>query len=72
MAEKTMHPVTSSNIGAVGYDPATRELSVSFKNGKTYHYPDVPVEHFDGLRDPKRSAGSYFHQHIRSAFKARV
>jgi hypothetical protein len=36
-------PVTSSNVGAVGYDPASQTLDVQFKaGGKVYRYAGVP------------------------------
>lgn len=34
--------VESSNVAAVAYDDKTRELDVTFKNGSTYKYEDVP------------------------------
>ena len=36
-----MTPVKSSNISAIGYDPATKELHVKFKSGETYAYGNV-------------------------------
>lgn len=35
-------PVVSSNLAAVGYDPAERTLYVAFKSGALYAYDDVP------------------------------
>lgn len=35
-------PVKSSNVAGVAYDDNSRELQVSFKNGSTYQYDDVP------------------------------
>jgi hypothetical protein len=36
-------PVISSNVGAVGYDPASQTLDVQFKaGGKVYRYAGVP------------------------------
>lgn len=37
----TMHPVVSTNVLAVGYDPPTRTLRVRFRSGGTYDYYDV-------------------------------
>lgn len=42
-------PVTSSNLVAVGYDPATSTLAVEFKGGAVYHYGNVPAQAFDDL-----------------------
>jgi hypothetical protein len=61
-------PVKSSNIEAAGFDPATRTLTVKFRNGGTYHYADCHQHHFDGLCSAE-SAGKYLHKHIRPAFK---
>lgn len=37
-------PVQSSNVVAIGYDPASRTARVRFRNGATYRYADVPPE----------------------------
>jgi hypothetical protein len=59
--------VASSNIHSIGYDPATSELEVRFKNGGTYRYAGVDAEtHAAFLRAP--SVGAHFHQHIKSTF----
>lgn len=36
-------PVSSSQIASVGYDPATRVLEITFKDGGTYAYDNVPA-----------------------------
>lgn len=36
-----MTPVSSTNLHAVGYDPATSQLLVQFKNGTVYQYNNV-------------------------------
>ncbi len=63
-----LSPLKSSNIEAAGYDPATRTLTVKFKNGGTYHYEGCSQDHYDGLCSAE-SAGKYLHKTIRSAFK---
>lgn len=65
-----MNPVKSSNIRAVGYDPATRDLHVHFNNGGRYVYADVPPEKHEALLSAD-SIGRHLHQHIRSAHVAR-
>lgn len=35
--------VESSNVAGVAYDDKSRELQVSFNNGSTYQYDDVPT-----------------------------
>jgi hypothetical protein len=63
-----MKPVKSSNIKAIGYDPAKGRLQVEFLHGGVYQYEGVPQEAYDGLLKAK-SIGSHFFKHIRSAFK---
>lgn len=67
-----MVPIKSSNISAVGYDPESRTLGVQFKTGAEHHYADVPPERYAAMTasDPKHSVGSYFHTHIKSAYKS--
>lgn len=62
----TMKSVKSSNIAAVGYDPETRELYISFKNS-SYIMSDVTAEHAQGLIEAE-SPGRYFAQHIRGQY----
>jgi hypothetical protein len=45
-----MKPVKSSSVKAVGYDPITKTLAVTFINGKKrYDYQDVDQETVDAL-----------------------
>lgn len=60
-----MQPVESSNIEAVGHDPATNTLSVRFRGGNTYHYPNFTAAQFETFLKAE-SAGKHFHTHIRS------
>ena len=65
-----MVSVDSSNIDAIGYEQATRELYVRFLSGGTYIYSEVPVECFEELlRAP--SKGSYLNRAIKSAYTYR-
>jgi hypothetical protein len=62
-------PVTSSQIAAVGYDPAARRLVVRFRGaggrpGAVYSYDGVPAEVAAGLIAAARP-GIYFNRHIR-------
>jgi KTSC domain len=64
-----LSPVTSSQIAAVGYDAATRELVIRFRSSgrkqeRVYSYDGVPFELAKGLIAAE-SPGSYFHRHIR-------
>lgn len=40
------HPVTSSRIAELGYDPATAVLEIVFKEGSIYRYRGVPERVF--------------------------
>jgi hypothetical protein len=57
----------SSNIKLASYNPESETLSISFKNGSTYDYLNVPFDVFKGLIKAD-SAGKYFYQHIRDEF----
>ncbi len=48
----TMHPVISTNVIAVGYDPRTRTLRVQFRSGGTYDYCGVDPGLFDQMLLP--------------------
>lgn len=58
-----MHFVSSSNVEAVGYDDASRELHVRFLNGRTYAYYNVDEYVFLELKDAQ-SPGTYLNQNI--------
>jgi hypothetical protein len=58
-------PVASSNVEAVGYDAAARELHVRFKSGPTvYVYEGVAPEQHQALIAAD-SIGSHLHRHIK-------
>lgn len=42
-------PVKSSNIKAIGYDPAASELHVEFKSGDVYAYSGVDQKSYQEL-----------------------
>lgn len=64
----TMHPVTSSNVEAIGYDAETKTMAVQFKGGKPpYHYANVPAEVYAAFVCAE-SIGSHFAKHIRGNF----
>jgi hypothetical protein len=61
----TLEPVQSSNIKAIGYEPATSTLAVQFHSGTTHEYAGVtPAEHAAFMAAP--SKGKHFHKHIRA------
>ena len=61
-----LHPVISSQVKAIGYDPHTRELAVTFTRGKgdIYHYFEVAPETHKAFVEAE-SIGVYFGQHIK-------
>ena len=59
-----LHPVKSSNIKAVGYDPATKTLRVQFHSSGSYDFHQV-AEHHHGKLMQADSPGKYFQAHIR-------
>lgn len=67
MASPEMHPVSSSNIRAVGYDPAEQTAYVTFLNGSTYIYKGVPEHEFENLRTAS-SVGSYLNRNYKNIY----
>ncbi|WP_204103253.1 MULTISPECIES: KTSC domain-containing protein [Spirulina sp. CCY15215] len=59
-------PVSSSNIGSVGYDLSTQILEVEFLHGGIYQYSRVPSSIYANLM-AANSHGSYFDQHVKKA-----
>ena len=67
--------IKSSNLGALGYDPATHKLRVQFKAvgdkvGKVFEYADVTPEKYAEMRAAP-SVGSYFSAKVRSHHPAK-
>ena len=64
-----MHYVDSSNIEAVGYDPASQELHVRFlRSGETYVYYNVEDWAFRELLQAD-SKGQYLNQNIKDRYE---
>lgn len=66
MTIQTAH-LKSSAILSATYDDEAEELSITFSNGSTYDYHDVPREVFDGLATAG-SAGQYWHANIKDIY----
>jgi hypothetical protein len=64
-----MTPVKSESLAAVAHDPATKTLTVQFKNGSKYAYQGVSSAHHAALMRAD-SIGTHFQKNIRSVFKA--
>ena len=62
-----MISVSSSNVGAIGYDEESETLYVSFLNNSMYIYKGVPIIEFEGLKNAP-SIGSYLHRNIKNLF----
>lgn len=62
----TMDSIESSQIAAIGYDPATQTLAIQFKSGTraVYHYANVTPEDWEAFRAAE-SHGSHFYKHIK-------
>lgn len=56
--------VKSKNIYDITHDPIKNELHVTFHNGQTYIYHDVPAKSFVDLMN-SRSIGQHFATHIK-------
>jgi hypothetical protein len=61
--------VTSSNVKAIGYEPATQTLTVQFahSNGAAYSYYGVPPEKWDAIQKciaEGRSVGAWISANI--------
>ena len=69
MTVVTMHPVKSSQILSVGYDPKTEILYIEFLNWNVYEYYNVPGEVSNVLLSPSTSVGSYFYKEIKGHFE---
>jgi KTSC domain len=65
-----MTPVDSSNIEAIGYDEASRELHVRFRTGRRYVYSEVPQETYDRFAQAD-SKGSFFNREIKPNYSYR-
>jgi len=61
---KKIYKVESSAINSVAYDNDTNILTIEFKQGAEYDYPNVPLsEVIDLVNAP--SVGKYFNTHIK-------
>ena len=62
-----MIPVSSSALSAIGYDPQTRRMKITFAQGHTYDFCRVPQQVFDALmRAP--SKGTYYNENIKGRY----
>lgn len=59
----------STSIQCCEYDPATKDMHITFVSGGKYKFSGVSQEDFDGFKTCD-SVGSYFHTKIRRAYKS--
>jgi hypothetical protein len=62
-----MQEVQSSALRAVGYDGGGATLVITFQNGSTYEYSNVPRSVYDELMAAD-SKGSYFNSYIKGQY----
>ncbi len=63
-----MISVRSSAMTAVGYDPSTRRMKITFSQGHTYDFCRVPQRVFEGLLQAY-SKGTYYNDHIKDLYE---
>jgi len=63
--------VESSSVATVGYDPATFELEIEFRNGRTYRYQHVPIAAYRLLLQAP-SIGEFVNKQIKPRFEAKA
>lgn len=63
-----MTRVSSSAILAVGYDAQSRRMKITFVQGRTYDFCDVPQHVFDGLLRAS-SKGTYYNDRIKDRYQ---
>jgi len=59
--------VSSSNIGAIGYEAETQTLEIEFLNGSVYQYTGVSVEEYEAMMNAD-SKGKYFNANIKNRY----
>lgn len=60
----------SSNLKSANYDTNTKKLTITFNNGLSYEYDDVPHDTFAGM-NLSESTGKYFNQNIAKKYNYR-
>jgi hypothetical protein len=64
------HPVSSSSLRSVGYDPDHRILVLEYEGGTVYHYFDVPENVFEELMN-EDSKGRFVNYRIKPYYRYR-
>ncbi|WP_138758283.1 KTSC domain-containing protein [Modestobacter altitudinis] len=63
--------VESSNIAMVGYDEEEQVLEITFRDGRVYHFLEVPPERVLSLLRAE-SKGGFFNREIKPEFEYRA
>ncbi|MBB3678326.1 KTSC domain-containing protein [Modestobacter versicolor] len=63
--------VQSSNIATVGYDEEQRVMEIVFRDGRVYHFLEVPPERVLSLLRAE-SKGRFFNAEIKPAYEYRA
>lgn len=69
LVDATKIPVTSSNLAACSYNPASSELHIEFKNGRVWTYAGVSSEMFGDFLNAE-SQGKFFSENIKGKFES--
>lgn len=67
MSMPELHPVSSSNVAAVGYDAESQAVYVQFLDGSIYAYKGVIEQEFENLRTAS-SVGSYLNRNYKNVY----
>ncbi|WP_366526672.1 KTSC domain-containing protein [Aquabacterium sp.] len=67
MSMPEMHPVSSSNVAAVGYDSENQWVYVRFLDSSLYAYKGVPEHEFENFRLAP-SVGSYLNRNFKNVY----
>ena len=65
-ADGQFHYLSSSNLDAFAYEPATKTLRIEFHGGRRYRYFNIALETAAGLATAT-SPGGWFHENLRGA-----
>lgn len=64
----SFEPDSSNHVRRMSYDPDSRHLHMSFKNGATATHAGVPPDVFAAMTR-ERSIGTYYHKVIKRHYK---
>ena len=62
-----MIPVNSSAISFIGYDNSSMKMKITFKQGKTYNYCNVPQSIYSSFKNAS-SIGRYYDSYIKDRY----